>query len=85
MRVEVTEDVLRDNYEDKTAETSRHYDHVKGDTLTVPDELGQKWCRLGWAKDLDGIVPTGERKPGPEIILEVQDHTLGVKAPQPGA
>lgn len=52
MRVEVTEKQLKDG----------GYDLVSGDTLTVPDELGRKWCRLGWATDVDGVVPSGERK-----------------------
>jgi hypothetical protein len=33
-----------------------------GDRLTVPDEVGAKWCALGWATDLAGQVPTGERR-----------------------
>jgi hypothetical protein len=32
-----------------------------GDRFTVPDEVGAHWCSLGWAKDLSGAVPTGER------------------------
>ena len=43
-----------------------------GDRFTVPDEVGMKWCSLGWAKDLSGSIPTGERK----VInaqLDVQD------------
>lgn len=30
--------------------------------MNVPDEIGERWVRAGWAKDLDGIIPTGERK-----------------------
>lgn len=34
-----------------------------GDVKTqVPEEIGAKWCALGWAKDLDGNVATGERQ-----------------------
>jgi hypothetical protein len=33
-----------------------------GDRLTVPDDVGAKWCALGWASDLAGQVPTGERR-----------------------
>ena len=43
-----------------------------GDRFTVPDDVGARWCNLGWVKDLSGAVPTGERK----IInasLNVQD------------
>lgn len=35
----------------------------KGDVkMNVPDEIGERWVRAGWAKDLDNVVPTGERK-----------------------
>ena len=27
----------------------------------VPDEIGAGWCQAGWAKDLDGVIETGER------------------------
>lgn len=33
-----------------------------GDRFTVPDDVGARWCKLGWAKDLSGEVATGERK-----------------------
>lgn len=32
-----------------------------GNRVNVPDEVGQRWCALGWAKDLAGKVATGER------------------------
>lgn len=51
MRVEITEARLRD----------AGFNLVEGDTITVPDEVGTKWCGLGWAKDTAGNVPTGER------------------------
>lgn len=51
MRVEITEKKLKD----------AGYSLVEGDTITVPDEVGAYWCGLGWAKDVDGKVPTGER------------------------
>lgn len=54
MRVEITESKLKD----------AGYDLVEGDSLTVPDEVGAKWCARGWAKDTEGKVATGERKPG---------------------
>lgn len=57
MRVEITEKKLSDLDE----ENDRHYLLFEGDTITVPDKLGEKWCGLGWAKDVDGNVPTGER------------------------
>ena len=42
--------------------SSDGYVGEKGDRLTVPDEVGAKWCALGWASDLAGVVPTGERR-----------------------
>jgi hypothetical protein len=54
MRVEVTEKKLRD----------AGYDLVQGDTLTVPEDIGSRWCGFGWAKDTSGRVKTGERIPG---------------------
>lgn len=32
-----------------------------GDVVTVPDAVGEYFCGLGWAKDVDGNVETGER------------------------
>ncbi len=57
MRVEITEKRLSDT----DHETERHYLQHEGDVITVPDELGTKWCSRGWAKDVDGNVATGER------------------------
>lgn len=58
MKVEVTEKALK----------SDGYNLVEGDTLTVPDEVGARWCGYGWAKDVDGKVETGERKPGAQRL-----------------
>jgi hypothetical protein len=74
MRVEITEDRLSDTDPD----TDRHYLHERGDVITVPDALGAKWCMLGWARDVAGNVPTGERIPGVrDVVVDVQDHTIG--------
>lgn len=51
MRVEVTEKKLKDS----------GYGLVEGDTVTVPFDVGERWCGHGWAKDSSGKVPTGER------------------------
>lgn len=72
MRVEILEDRLSDTDPD----TDRHYLHEKGDVITVPDPLGAKWCKHGWAKDLGGATPTGERVPGVATI-EVDDGAIG--------
>ena len=51
MRVEVTEDNLK----------SDGYCLERGDSIRVPDEVGTRWCALGWARDVEGKVPSGER------------------------
>ena len=60
MKVEILEERLKA----KDRETGQHYTLEKGDRVTVSDECGHSWCAAGWAKDLSGDVPTGERKPG---------------------
>lgn len=49
----------------------------EGDRKSVPDEIGQRWCALGWAKDVDGVVPTGERVVT-RNTLEVHNVKIGV-------
>lgn len=58
MRVEITEKRLST----KDRSTGRLYVQQEGDIITVPDEIGARWCSLGWAKDVDGKVPTGKRR-----------------------
>jgi hypothetical protein len=58
MRVEVTEERLKD----------AGLSLVKGDIVTVPDEVGKAWCRRGWARDTAGVVPTGPRIVRGEVI-----------------
>lgn len=60
MRVEILEDRLRDS----DPASGHRYDLARGDTITVSDALGARWCALGWAKDPAGAVETGERHPG---------------------
>lgn len=57
MRVEITEEKL--STKDRT--TGRHYQQVAGDIITVPDDFGKSLCEKGWARDVDGVVQTGER------------------------
>lgn len=67
MKVEVTEKKLRD----------AGYNLVDGDTLTVPAEVGRKWCGLGWARDVAGEVPTGERiVRGAKLDVQNARHSL---------
>lgn len=65
MRIEVLEERLSDT----DAETGRHYLLGKGDIVTVSDAYGARLCAFGWVKDADGVVETGERKPGAEILI----------------
>lgn len=58
MKVEVLEERL----------SSDGFIGEKGDIFTVPDEVGQCWCKAGWAKDLAGNVETGERNTKPVTI-----------------
>lgn len=64
MRVTITEERLSDT----DPATGRLYLLSAGDTITVADALGAKWCGLGWATDPTGAVPTGERIPGAREI-----------------
>jgi len=77
MRVEITEERLKDT----DATTDQHYVLTKGDIVTVPDECGQRWCSYGWAKDTEGVVPTGERIPGARAPLAVQNSKVGAPTP----
>lgn len=57
MRVEALENIRSENFS-----------LTMGDIITVPDELGARWCAMGWAKDTSGTVPTGERSTTPREI-----------------
>lgn len=69
MKVEITEKSLKD----------AGYNLVEGDTITVPDEIGAAWCGHGWAKDVDGTVPTGTRRVRGAVV-EVDNVNLAAKA-----
>lgn len=58
MRVKILEEQIQ----------SYGYRAFKDDQLTVPDHVGEHWCKHGWAEDLAGAIPTGERIPGPSRI-----------------
>lgn len=66
MKVEILEQRL----------SSDGYAGEQGDRLTVPDEVGAKWCGLGWATDLAGVVATGERRVI-DARLDVQSAVSG--------
>lgn len=58
MQVEILEERL----------SSDGFNGCAGDRFTVPDEVGARWCAAGWAKDMSGNVPTGERNIKPVTI-----------------
>lgn len=39
-----------------------------GDIKTVGDKIGKLACDMGWAKDVEGKVPTGEKRTGPVTV-----------------
>ncbi len=58
MQVEILEEKL----------SSDGFSLQKGDKITVPHEVGVKWCGHGWAKDTSGAVKTGARNINPVQI-----------------
>lgn len=54
------------------------------DVKTVPDEVGARWCEAGWARDLAGTVPTGERKVLDARVM-VDSAALRVRSQDVGA
>ena len=73
MRVKITEERLSD----------AGYVLSKDDTITVDDKLGGYWCDQGWAEDVDGKHPTGERRViGAELAVEKASHST--KSTNPG-
>ena len=75
MRVTITEEKLSD----QDPATGKLYELARGDTLTVPDDIGIVWCRLGWAEDADGKVEAGERDPS-SVVLNPHASRIGQKA-----
>lgn len=73
IRVEITEDALRDS----DPETGQSYALARGDVITVPRACALRWLSYGWAKDADGAHPSGERIPGARAPLQVHDGSIG--------
>lgn len=44
------------------------YTGVKGDIRSVPESIAKKWCSMGWAKDVAGEIPCGERDLNPVSV-----------------
>lgn len=56
MKVEILEETGVKHVVDGELKSFSH-----GDVVTVPDAVGEYFCSLGWAKDVDGKTETGER------------------------
>jgi hypothetical protein len=47
----------------------------EGDIVSVPDEVGARWCAAGWAVDTAGVIPTGERRVlNAQLSIEPAQH-----------
>jgi hypothetical protein len=55
---------------------------VEGDVATVDDAYGATLCGRGWATDVAGKVPTGERKPGAETLEVKKMRVTSQTAPK---
>lgn len=89
MRVEITEPdgkkghaistIDPDTVDPVTGGGGRLYVQSQGDVITVPDRFGALLCSRGWAKDVDGKVPSAERKPGAVRVapVKVKHNTKG--------
>jgi hypothetical protein len=53
------------------------------DVKNVPDEIAIRWISAGWARDLSGTIPTGERKVL-NAKLEIHDGAFNMKSQQIG-
>lgn len=42
--------------------------YAEGDVRTVTAELGAYFCACGWARDVDGVVETGDRDLAPKVV-----------------
>lgn len=52
MKIEALESIKSDGFILDAGDVKQH----------VPEDIGISWCAMGWAKDIDGRIPTGERK-----------------------
>jgi len=72
MRIKVLEKTLKLNVENKLKDFS------EGDEVTVEDTIGKTCVQFGWAEDLDGGIPTGDRLPGANGKLEIANVKTAV-------
>lgn len=50
-----------------------------GDIKTVGENFGKLACGMGWARDVDGVVPTGERSTR-RVIVTPENIVVETKA-----
>jgi hypothetical protein len=67
MKIEALESIKSDGYVLDAGDVKQN----------VPDPIGACWCAAGWAKDVDGIVATGERK---VLKVELEPHLSTLNA-----
>lgn len=51
----------------------------------MPDEIGKTWCRRGWAKDTEGVVPTGKRAVRHDGVINPKKEGQGYVVPPAGS
>lgn len=44
-----------------------------GEVRVVSDADGAHFCAAGWARDLDGVVPTAPRQQSGEVRLDIRN------------
>lgn len=64
MKIEITEG----NGKNGHAIVWEGMSYFNGDQRTVPKALGELFCSLGWARDIDGNVETGARDTSPKQL-----------------
>jgi hypothetical protein len=56
--------------------------YLPGEIRHVSEAVAQTACGAGWAKDLDGNIPTGERDPSAKKLqIAPVDHVHGATTP----
>jgi hypothetical protein len=50
-----------------------------GEIRVVEESVAKTACGAGWARDVDGVIPTGERDPSAKkLVIEKVLHPAGV-------
>ena len=51
----------------------------KDDVRGVPDSVGEYFCSMGWAEDVSGNIPTGERDVNKRASIAVDNVKASVE------